>query len=527
MAREREPQRILKLYQCSAPNNELHKEKWLSNEKAISPYIPKDNNSISNPHIIIHTFEKDEEHPVSLIAYNYCYIDDYQRYYFIEDMILLPQGQVEIVCKVDVLYSFKNSIGELVVQESRATNGTSNYLIDNEVATQINAKPIVLPMKFNGTKLSGMSLGSIQWIVRYYSHLLFYKDDVLGIWNSLNGAAPNTILELGDDVKPTVTQEDIGKHIAELAINLYDGYDSYLNRLSNSNYSGYKVPCGYTQTGTRPTSSYNVNMCYVDSTFAPIWKRTWYGVPATRYDSAFSDTASIEFNGTTRNTNLNIINIAMIEQWNSDHPNLPIDEDKFPHWNSWDCSQFAWRCCLFNNGKANPIDVNNSSVGSGYNCSTGSILKFLSNSGCLVKNVLTPADLKAGDLIFSGKADESNARYWVGYDENANEWKYTDTKSQSASWTNVIGINHVRVYVGGEGDGYDFIDTIGNYTDETSEPTGNLHSGSIGELTYNPDTDYDKVSDTEESIVISKNNTRVNRIRVCRPSLLWGSQYQT
>lgn len=542
-------QRILKLYECSAPNNELHKDKWLSNEKVISPYVPKDNNSISNPHIIIHTFE-------GLIAYNYCYIDDYQRYYFIEDMILLPQGQVELVCKVDVLYSFKNSIGELVVHETRATNGTSNFLPDTEVATQINAKPYVIPMTFkNGKGFYGQDWRQLEYVVRWFTKVQFTADPVTG--NATNGLSAGCRSDIADKPSdPTLTnlQAQIGENIARLALLYHDGYMRYLqgNPLgATDEQKKYIYPCGYTNNqdwehykdGVLVTSpkSLLVDNYGIGATFDALLGTNFDYVPISRYDDKLAEHSTISYNSGTRLTGLNIVNSSAIETWNNNHPSSNQINTDYPGWNGWDCSSFAWRVCLFNSDDY-PVDINNNTVGSGKYATTGSELAFLSNHGCLVHQVASKADLIAGDLIFSGH-DDSSDHYWVGIkngvwecrdkvdetyiDPTTGETKTRKVPPDVSDLSDVISVNHVRVYIGDVNDDADkngdYVDTTSNKAsfsvkDGLNKPKGDLNRGSVGTISIGEDdSTFTNVTDTREG----SGNVH---IRVCRPSLLWGHQ---
>lgn len=62
-------------------------------------------------------------------GYNYAYIPEFSRYYFISDMVSVRKGLWRISMKVDVLESFKNYILDLGVILSDSENmGAENYL---------------------------------------------------------------------------------------------------------------------------------------------------------------------------------------------------------------------------------------------------------------------------------------------------------------------------------------------------------------------------------------------------------------
>ena len=62
-------------------------------------------------------------------GYNYAYIPEFGRYYFISDMVSVRKGLWRISMKVDVLESFKNHILDLgVILSDRENMGAENYL---------------------------------------------------------------------------------------------------------------------------------------------------------------------------------------------------------------------------------------------------------------------------------------------------------------------------------------------------------------------------------------------------------------
>lgn len=81
--------------------------------------------SIENPVIRLNNAD------VSLIGYNYCYIDIFARYYYCNVSI---EGSVAILeCGVDVLMSFKNQILNNTYLIKRNEFLKDNRLVDNEI----------------------------------------------------------------------------------------------------------------------------------------------------------------------------------------------------------------------------------------------------------------------------------------------------------------------------------------------------------------------------------------------------------
>ena len=80
------------------------------------------------------------ENPVLILQYksdiqpnvNYVYIPEYNRYYFVTDIINLTGGRYEIHCKVDVLMSFKDDILNLsCIVDKQSSKGNANMYLDD------------------------------------------------------------------------------------------------------------------------------------------------------------------------------------------------------------------------------------------------------------------------------------------------------------------------------------------------------------------------------------------------------------
>lgn len=98
--------------------------KNLSNLNVFSGSL-KGETSITNPVITIEI-----ENPT---GFNYAYISEFGRYYFIDDMISVRTGLWKISMKVDVLESFKNNIREISVILSDSTNTGKEMYLSGEV----------------------------------------------------------------------------------------------------------------------------------------------------------------------------------------------------------------------------------------------------------------------------------------------------------------------------------------------------------------------------------------------------------
>lgn len=94
----------------------------------------KENCSVMSPDFIVSTSL------VNLARSNYVYCDDWDRYYFIDDLITMPGGRVAIRCREDVLTSHADQIRYLTGYLIRtADGGHANSLIrDNRYPAQAN-----------------------------------------------------------------------------------------------------------------------------------------------------------------------------------------------------------------------------------------------------------------------------------------------------------------------------------------------------------------------------------------------------
>lgn len=74
----------------------------------------------------------------SLDNYNYVYIEDFDRYYFIVDIVDVGGNTYRITLKEDVLSSFKNSILNLKACVERQEYKRNTRIVDNELILQSN-----------------------------------------------------------------------------------------------------------------------------------------------------------------------------------------------------------------------------------------------------------------------------------------------------------------------------------------------------------------------------------------------------
>lgn len=103
-------------------NDERVINKTIENEKSFDCVL-KDNTSITKPIIQIATSE-------NLNTYNYCYIPDFHRYYFIDDIMILKNGLYQITARCDVLMTYKPDILDSTALINRQENIGQDFLVD-------------------------------------------------------------------------------------------------------------------------------------------------------------------------------------------------------------------------------------------------------------------------------------------------------------------------------------------------------------------------------------------------------------
>jgi hypothetical protein len=125
-----------------------HLDKTLSLQGSVSGTLREDC-SIINPVIKIESFSG-----FDLAECNYCYIPQFQRYYFINNIVC--SGKLyEINCHVDVLTTYKSTIRKNSAVVSRQQNNFNLYLQDGNFKTYAfpNMEIQQFPNGFSGFNL--------------------------------------------------------------------------------------------------------------------------------------------------------------------------------------------------------------------------------------------------------------------------------------------------------------------------------------------------------------------------------------
>ncbi len=113
----------IKLYHNDSDKRTV--SKTLTNEGALAGAVIIDDTSILAPRL------KVRDNGIIMVQYNYCYIADFKRYYYITD-ITVSNGYILIDCKVDVLMTYANEIKACTGVLARQENIWSGYVDDSE-----------------------------------------------------------------------------------------------------------------------------------------------------------------------------------------------------------------------------------------------------------------------------------------------------------------------------------------------------------------------------------------------------------
>ena len=93
------------LYKTKSANNVISK-KLVSEKNLGNSCILGDNTSVTSPTVIIGGIESID----TISDYNYAYIPQCHRYYYINDIIALSGGRVKLLLTVDVLKTYASDI---------------------------------------------------------------------------------------------------------------------------------------------------------------------------------------------------------------------------------------------------------------------------------------------------------------------------------------------------------------------------------------------------------------------------------
>lgn len=122
-------------------------KKTLTNALNLSGTL-REATSVINPIITV-------ESTSAIVSYNYCYIPEFSRYYFVVDVKSMRNKLWAITLKVDVLMSFREAIlNTSAIIDHTTKQGTTNYMNSNVWQSLVKDKTDIISFP-NGLSESG------------------------------------------------------------------------------------------------------------------------------------------------------------------------------------------------------------------------------------------------------------------------------------------------------------------------------------------------------------------------------------
>ena len=84
----------------------------------------------------------------ALLTANYVYCEAFSRYYFIDDITAISGGRLSISCRVDALYTYRATIGNVPAVMVRGENAGYTQITDNKLP--IGKNKIIRIAEFEG-----------------------------------------------------------------------------------------------------------------------------------------------------------------------------------------------------------------------------------------------------------------------------------------------------------------------------------------------------------------------------------------
>lgn len=136
----------------------------------------KDYTNLFNPSLVLsrELFHDSNNNPVNPMEWNYCYIPDFNRYYYVRSWSWVL-GRWECDLEIDALASFKTSIGNTTAYVLRSASNCDNRIIDTKYTTKSDVKTLT-------------SVRSTIWETNLSSTSVNDGFYVLGIVNNDSGA---------------------------------------------------------------------------------------------------------------------------------------------------------------------------------------------------------------------------------------------------------------------------------------------------------------------------------------------------
>lgn len=168
----------------------------------------KEPTNVTAPVLILNLKQNGQQ--IQPTIYNYVYLPLFLRYYFIDDWRYI-NGAWEAICRVDVLASFKGSIGNTTAYIERASASYNGEIVDKlyPATTDVEITSATIATSWSGVAPSGGSyiLGVINFqtsnhigAVSYYAMNTTQLNQLMNYLFSNNIYNASTITEIGEDL---------------------------------------------------------------------------------------------------------------------------------------------------------------------------------------------------------------------------------------------------------------------------------------------------------------------------------------
>ena len=132
----------ISLFKTASENNRVVKE--LTDEKQLSGEL-RNQTSVLNPKIRIESAD-------NIAGYNYCYIPEFGRYYYIVDITSVRTRVWEVSMRCDVLMSYKDEIKTITGVVVRQESNPNKLLVDRLERIQSNKEIDILYYPYSFSK---------------------------------------------------------------------------------------------------------------------------------------------------------------------------------------------------------------------------------------------------------------------------------------------------------------------------------------------------------------------------------------
>ena len=131
---------VVRLYACTAENNRVDKTDFLSSEFNMEGSL-REESSVIDPVILI------EKTNPAIQNYNYMYIPEFGRWYYINDIISVNTKLWEIHAHVDVLYTWGADIrkSKCIIDKTADATDANLYLDDGSFVMDSHKYNTVIP----------------------------------------------------------------------------------------------------------------------------------------------------------------------------------------------------------------------------------------------------------------------------------------------------------------------------------------------------------------------------------------------